>query len=156
MTFTTPSKHDPDGIDIDNNFEDTMTTEEKKKEEYIRCMTCGAVEKAEVLPFPHNMGCSLATPPQTGREWEAEFEDLIEKYCMSDDAGCVIPLEDVKSFIRSIEATARAEGEKIGAEKERERIRVKDGKKIDCPQEVCCGNCYKNAVNHRIDALKGE
>lgn len=80
-TFTTPFKHDPDGIDIDNNFEDTMTTEEKKcpkckkgvnsepdggNENCFHCSDCGYIECGED-----------ATPPETGREWEPRLKEIL-------------------------------------------------------------------------------
>lgn len=128
--FTTPFKHDPDGIDIDNNFEDTMTTEEKKcpkckkgvnsepyggNENCFHCSDCGYIECGED-----------ATPPQTGREWEKEFDDTYggqKSLILEDPFGHSITVnEELKSFFRSVESSALAQGEKIGAEKERARL----------------------------------
>lgn len=133
MTFTTTSKHDPDGIDIDNNLEDTMTTEEKKKVRKYKCL-CTKVNGKRIIgernlcPVNHRN----PTPPETGREWEATWDkkcedwffgftpDGEENYYLSECNKET--MEEVKSFIRSIESSALAQGEKIGAEKERARL----------------------------------
>lgn len=154
-TFTTPSKHDPDGIDIDNNFEDTMTTEEKKcpkckkgvnsepdggNENCFHCSDCGYIECGEE-----------ATPPETGRGWEDSFYERYELPEVASDAV----LSDMKRFIRFLVATARAEGAKA----ERERIRKKivayatEGR-FDA-DEIKGLSLYSKIIRY-FDALKGK
>ena len=81
----------------------------------------------------HNANCPINTPPETGREWaEERIREFERLFCWEDNdtaetfikapntiEGAVKLQKNIVIWLR----TALAQGEKIGAEKERERIR---------------------------------
>lgn len=73
-----------------------------------------------------------STPPETGRGWELIFDTVMNVATCECSKTCSLHSKSnykglFNQLIALIESSALAKGEKIGAEKERERIR-KGGK----------------------------
>lgn len=128
----------------------TMTTEEKKCD-HVMLMTC------DHKNFRCDSCCKKCTPPETGREWEKDFDSrfdysIIESVIrdMGDKATWLDMKKGIKAFIRSIESSALAKGEKIGREKTINEIWNKgvDGERYDPRKSM-------SYLERLMNALKG-
>lgn len=99
------------------------TTEEKKKCICQRVYGVITMQKAW-CPVNHRD----STPLETGREWEKELPGLVKAFHGQVDSVTQVKL---RMFIRSIESSALAQGEKIGAENTRTKM-IAEAKKAFC------------------------
>lgn len=115
-----------------------MTTEEKiqkqnkdaEEREALLSKTFPWATEQQVHEIATFMSGALSTPPETGKEWKKDFDSrfdysIIESVIrdMGDKATWLDMKKGIKAFIRSIESSALAQGEKIGAEKMVEKIK---------------------------------